>query len=736
MNRITSQLGSQLSLVSLDGRRRTRGRARPRRRRPRQPGPARPDHRPALLERVRELRPGLAVRLGHIELNEPLLADTLAAWARATPSSYRCSSAAATTSSTTSPSRAGRAPTSTRGSPRRSARTPCSSRRCTTGSSRRAGSAGWTRRRAAPAPWSSPPPAPATRTPPSTPAARPHLLAERLGVPVVPAYASAATPTCPRPCAPSPPAAATGWPSPPTSPPPAASPPVRRRGPLDRAAPLGAHPAMARLLLHRYDQALATTAPTPPSGARGRAGLTAPPRGRDRPTAPEPAFVTACVYCRCMDGTAPSPHTSRHALRRRRHRALGRRARQTARPHRLPARPRPGAALRRAAPARRQDPGRHPRHPQPGLGRQPPHPPHPLPGVRPGRPRARRRPRLRPRPGGGGLPLPRPGPPALRPQRRTGAERIRRRLRRLRGQRPVAAAAHPHRTQALRPQRRDGELVSVGLNLTRAALDAATKYPWPRGAHPTDPGSPKFGVYEDDRPVFDWVRKGAPGTPHDASRPRSWTGPTTSRTRCTTSRTACTPGHIDPNCLHAEPERAEIFAVAIGRYVPADTDPAGARRGPRPPPRTRSGGRTATTAPPSPRPASRTPPASSSAASASPPRPPPARRTAPAGSPGTAPSSSSRARPALECAVLKAVADRYVMQRAEQERLRADQRIVVAELAEALTARAPDGLEPQFRALFDDGARRPGPQAGARRPDRRHSRTPPRVPFTRSLTGR
>jgi dGTPase len=63
----------------------------------------------------------------------------------------------------------------------------------------------------------------------------------------------------------------------------------------------------------------------------------------------------------------------------------------------------------------------------------------------------------------------------------------------------------------------------------------------------------------------------------------------------------------------------------------------------------------------------------------------------------------------MECAVLKAVANRYVMQRAEQERLRADQRIVVAELAAALTARAPRGLDPQFRALFhqapDDRAR-------------------------------
>ncbi|MYS41475.1 sirohydrochlorin chelatase, partial [Streptomyces sp. SID5998] len=32
----------------------------------------------ALMERVRRLRPALPVRLGHIELNEPLLPDTLA----------------------------------------------------------------------------------------------------------------------------------------------------------------------------------------------------------------------------------------------------------------------------------------------------------------------------------------------------------------------------------------------------------------------------------------------------------------------------------------------------------------------------------------------------------------------------------------------------------------------------------------------------------------------------------
>ena len=46
---------------------------------------------------------------------------------------------------------------------------------------------------------------------------------------------------------------------------------------------------------------------------------------------------------------------------------------------------------------------------------------------------------------------------------------------------------------------------SVGLNLTRASLDAATKYPWPREVN-----NRKFGVYDDDQEIFNWVRIGAP----------------------------------------------------------------------------------------------------------------------------------------------------------------------------------------------------------------------------------
>ncbi len=51
----------------------------------------------------------------------------------------------------------------------------------------------------------------------------------------------------------------------------------------------------------------------------------------------------------------------------------------------------------------------------------------------------------------------------------------------------------------------DAQGKSLGLNLTRASLDAATKYPWARAENPR-----KFGVYDDDTEIFTWVREGAP----------------------------------------------------------------------------------------------------------------------------------------------------------------------------------------------------------------------------------
>ncbi|ATL27545.1 deoxyguanosinetriphosphate triphosphohydrolase [Streptomyces formicae] len=243
------------------------------------------------------------------------------------------------------------------------------------------------------------------------------------------------------------------------------------------------------------------------------------------------------------------------------------------------------------------------------------------------------------------------------------------------------------------------ELVSVGLNLTRAALDAATKYPWPRGAHPADPESPKFGVYEDDRPVFDWVRKEAPGhrTCFEA-QVMDWSDDVAYSVHDVEDGLHA--GHIDPNALHAEPERRDIYEVALGRYVPEDTDPeelaAALDRLLDQDwwPHGYDGSAVAQ---------ARLKDATSQLIG----RFCLAAETATRARYGTGPLTRYAAELVVpraaryECAVLKAVADRYVMQRPAQERLRADQRIVVAELADALTARAPEGLDPQFRALYD-----------------------------------
>ena len=51
----------------------------------------------------------------------------------------------------------------------------------------------------------------------------------------------------------------------------------------------------------------------------------------------------------------------------------------------------------------------------------------------------------------------------------------------------------------------DAHGVSIGLNLTRASLDGATKYPWTRSQNPR-----KFGVYDEDVETFNWMRSGAP----------------------------------------------------------------------------------------------------------------------------------------------------------------------------------------------------------------------------------
>lgn len=57
------------------------------------------------------------------------------------------------------------------------------------------------------------------------------------------------------------------------------------------------------------------------------------------------------------------------------------------------------------------------------------------------------------------------------------------------------------------------DFTSAGVNLTRASLDAAVKYPWTyaqASQHPKGERSQKFCVYPDDVDVFTWLKQGSP----------------------------------------------------------------------------------------------------------------------------------------------------------------------------------------------------------------------------------
>jgi dGTPase len=107
----------------------------------------------------------------------------------------------------------------------------------------------------------------------------------------------------------------------------------------------------------------------------------------------------------------------------------------------------------------------------------------------------------------------------------------------------------------------------VGLNLTRAALDAATKYPWPRRE-----GRRKFGVYDDDLDVFAWLRTGAPAEQRCfEAQVMDWSDDVAYSVH--DLEDALVAGHLDIRALRAEgPDPDGLMAVA-GEYAP-DAEPA------------------------------------------------------------------------------------------------------------------------------------------------------------------
>jgi dGTPase len=107
---------------------------------------------------------------------------------------------------------------------------------------------------------------------------------------------------------------------------------------------------------------------------------------------------------------------------------------------------------------------------------------------------------------------------------------------------------------------------SVGLNPTRALLDAVTKYPWPRR-----PDTRKFGHYADDLPAFAWARIGAPpdaGKCFEA-QVMDWSDDVAYSVH--DLEDAIHSGRLDPKVLRVPDEREALFERARGYASDAET---------------------------------------------------------------------------------------------------------------------------------------------------------------------
>jgi dGTPase len=235
---------------------------------------------------------------------------------------------------------------------------------------------------------------------------------------------------------------------------------------------------------------------------------------------------------------------------------------------------------------------------------------------------------------------------------------------------------------------------SVGLNLTRAALDASCKYPWPRAE--VTGSSRKYGVYDDDLDVFRWLRRRAPeGRRCLEAQVMDWSDDIAYSVH--DLEDAVVAGHLRLDALHDPEERAQLAALTSDRVH--DAEPAevldaldrlllkpwwpasydGSHRGLAALKNLTSQliGRFCQAAEHATRSAFPAAALNRYAADLVIPR-------------------ETR----LEVEVLKAVADRYVMSRDEAARRYADQRSLVLELVDVLQRTAPTGLDPLLRDDF------------------------------------
>ena len=112
----------------------------------------------------------------------------------------------------------------------------------------------------------------------------------------------------------------------------------------------------------------------------------------------------------------------------------------------------------------------------------------------------------------------------------------------------------------------DANGASVGLNLTRAGLDSAIKYPWARRSD-----TPKFGYYADDEAVFRWAREGAiEGRKCFEAQVMDWADDVAYSVHDVED--AVVGGHLNFSVLNSVYEREAIVALAAAAYT--DAEPA------------------------------------------------------------------------------------------------------------------------------------------------------------------
>ncbi len=117
----------------------------------------------------------------------------------------------------------------------------------------------------------------------------------------------------------------------------------------------------------------------------------------------------------------------------------------------------------------------------------------------------------------------------------------------------------------LEPKRSHPDGRPAGLNLTRASLDAATKYPWRRGQGPRP--TVKFGVYEDDLDVFTWFRAEAPeGRRSVEAEVMYWSDDVAYSVHDVEDAVAS--GWLDPRRLRDRSDVEAVLAVATEVYEP------------------------------------------------------------------------------------------------------------------------------------------------------------------------